>query len=82
MNAREESRRRHPSRRNQHHMASWPLRATVRQGMRRMERICTHGIGHPDPDWRAVSPGASTLHTCDGCCEQRKPSAPIGFTAG
>ncbi len=34
-----------------------------------MERICEHGIGHPDPDdlvyhkaeWRGV-------HGCDGCC--------------
>ncbi len=34
-----------------------------------MERICEHGIGHPDPDdlayhqnqWRGI-------HSCDGCC--------------
>lgn len=29
-----------------------------------MERICPHGIGHPDPDDIAVN----TIHGCDGCC--------------
>ena len=30
------------------------------------ERVCVHGVGHPD---RAVSllPGAG-VHGCDGCC--------------
>lgn len=36
-----------------------------------MERLCPHGIGHPDPDdaaqWksRGVDIG---VHGCDGCC--------------
>lgn len=41
-----------------------------------MERICAHGIGHPDPDGLAhlcrigKSDLASVLavHGCDGCC--------------
>lgn len=29
-----------------------------------MERICPHGVGHPDPD----DPFADPIHGCDGCC--------------
>lgn len=29
-----------------------------------MERICPHGVGHPDPD--EINP--DTVHGCDGCC--------------
>lgn len=34
-----------------------------------MERICEHGIGHPDPDEYklALYPHEAT-HGCDGCC--------------
>lgn len=41
-----------------------------------MERICSHGVGHPDPDHisavaklkgHAFAPTQS-LHGCDGCC--------------
>ena len=33
-----------------------------------MERICPHGVGHPDPDepWPTDDPG--WIHGCDGCC--------------
>jgi hypothetical protein len=30
-----------------------------------MERICEHGIGHPDPDAITDDDG---VHGCDGCC--------------
>lgn len=30
-----------------------------------MERICPHGIGHPDPDEVRVF---DRTHGCDGCC--------------
>jgi hypothetical protein len=44
-----------------HHMRSWPL---IWRGDRKMfERVCEHGIGHPDPD----HPFDKT-HGCDGCC--------------
>ena len=29
-----------------------------------MERICVHGVGHPDPDDEYAEP----VHGCDGCC--------------
>ena len=35
-----------------------------------MERICPHGIGHPDPDDPKIQfhmPGEG-IHSCDGCC--------------
>lgn len=37
-----------------------------------MERTCTHGIGHPDPDeYKLHQPGGEEIavHGCDGCCE-------------
>lgn len=47
-----------------------------------MERICPHGIGHPDPDdlaWKARTFGqdfanVESVHGCDGCCSGRGPS--------
>lgn len=34
-----------------------------------MERICKHGVGHPDPDDIKVRLRASfRIHGCDGCC--------------
>lgn len=31
-----------------------------------MERVCTHGIGHPDPD--EIYNNRNGIHGCDGCC--------------
>jgi hypothetical protein len=31
-----------------------------------MERICPHGIGHPDPD--DINVAIVGVHGCDGCC--------------
>lgn len=55
---------------SEHQMRTWPL--NWREDLRAMERICPHGIGHPDPDdlaWQ-VSQGRSHagVHSCDGCC--------------
>lgn len=34
-----------------------------------IERICDHGVGHPDPDDHSVMLGVdSGSHGCDGCC--------------
>lgn len=34
-----------------------------------MERICAHGVGHPDPDdFRILSGEDDGTHGCDGCC--------------
>lgn len=40
-----------------------------------IERYCTHGCGHPDPDSvrflapEGVSSGYLGVHGCDGCCD-------------
>lgn len=53
-----------------HHMRQWPTNWRADRGL--MERVCTHGIGHPDPDALAycVSIGQAwqARHGCDGCC--------------
>lgn len=45
-----------------------------------MERLCPHGIGHPDPDDQAylISRGLlhEGVHGCDGCCGIKMPHAP------
>lgn len=48
--------------RSDHHMRHMPQH--WRNDRRIMERICQHGIGHPDPD--EIDP--DTIHGCDGCC--------------
>ena len=57
----------HPS---DHHMRGWRLH--WRDDIQLMERVCPHGIGHPDPDQLAweQSIGYSTgrVHGCDTCC--------------
>lgn len=53
-----------------HHMVDWPQFWRDDKGL--MERICEHGIGHPDPDDRLIrGPEPSKwagVHGCDGCC--------------
>lgn len=54
-----------------HSMVEFP---THWRGDRRiMERICPHGVGHPDPDDLAFQdPDGSQMvgvHGCDGCCD-------------
>ena len=34
-----------------------------------MERICSHGVGHPDPDEYKLFSIDKGIHGCDGCCE-------------
>lgn len=48
--------------RSDHHMRGWPQNWRSDRGL--MERICPHGVGHPDPD--EISTDIS--HGCDGCC--------------
>lgn len=69
-----ETRRRHPSSRPRldHHMVSWPLRVARTRFGSRVERLCPHQQGHPDPSWLASAEAAAGLHACDGCC--RPPS--------
>lgn len=56
-----------------HKMRDWPLH--FRNDRKLMERVCPHGIGHPDPDDLAYIemyvPGSSLVrgtHGCCGCC--------------
>lgn len=58
-----------------HHMRTWPT--TYRTGGMfdikgpHMERMCEHGVGHPDPDdlafWKTQGEDYG-VHGCDGCC--------------
>jgi hypothetical protein len=38
------------------------------------ERICPHGVGHPDPDqfdyWNETDRMYEAVHGCDGCCRK------------
>ena len=53
--------------RSDHVMRSFPQHWRGDRGI--MERICPHGIGHPDPDDYRVNTGFDNgVHGCDGCC--------------
>lgn len=49
-----------------HHMRH--MRLHWRSDLNVFERICEHGIGHPDPD-SGLKNGA---HGCDGCCSEAR----------
>lgn len=54
-----------------HHMRDMPMHWRSDRGQ--MERICEHGVGHPDPDDLAfhLSKGRDYMgvHGCCGCCD-------------
>lgn len=54
--------------RSEHSMRSFPQ--LWRNDKNIMERTCTHGVGHPDPDdfLIAIKPHLG-VHGCDGCCQ-------------
>lgn len=53
--------------RSEHSMRGFPQSWRADRGI--MERICPHGIGHPDPDeYKLVVDPSSMAHGCDGCC--------------
>lgn len=41
-----------------------------------MERICPHGVGHPDPDSPWLPDSYQWVHGCDGCCASTKVINP------
>jgi hypothetical protein len=59
---------------SEHLMAEWPQ--NFRPDRALMERVCPHGVGHPDPDdldYKRLMQGEDytpyeALHGCDGCC--------------
>lgn len=50
--------------RTDHRMRGWPQHWRADRAL--MERLCPHGVGHPDPDQRRLADGG--VHGCDGCC--------------
>ena len=68
-----------------HHMRHWPVLLRPDRGFM-AERLCPHGIGHPDPDsgtWMAVHDPvqwADGVHGCDGCC--MPPGERLQMVAG
>lgn len=58
-------------------MRNWPQHYRMDTGV--TERICPHGVGHPDPDQPWPKDDARWLHGCDGCCSSPDPArTPIG----
>lgn len=52
-----------------HHMKDWPQNWRPDRGV--MERICPHGIGHPDPDDPTFKLFTyEGIHGCDLCCHK------------
>lgn len=45
-----------------------------RDDRKSMERICSHGVGHPDPDCLNLD----RMHGCDGCCSPPKDTIRVG----
>jgi hypothetical protein len=61
---------------SEHHMKTWKLIWRDDRGI--FERICPHGVGHPDPDTMAYLRKLHAndevlmddgVHGCDGCCK-------------
>jgi hypothetical protein len=55
-----------------HHMRDWPM---IWRGDRQIfERVCEHGIGHPDPDDQEaklfINGFMDGVHGCDTCCHR------------
>jgi hypothetical protein len=66
---------------SRHAMRSFPTH--WRSDRQLMERICEHGVGHPDPDqisylrraYGAAVAATESAHGCDGCCGLLPPGA-------
>lgn len=64
--------------RSAHHMRGF--KQLFRYDRMMMERVCEHGVGHPDPDhldYIRRERGESEyivegIHGCDGCCREGK----------
>lgn len=62
--------------RSDHSMRSFPQHWRGDRGI--MERICPHGVGHPDPDdYRILTGEDSDIHGCDGCCARTIPTVSV-----
>lgn len=52
--------------RTDHAMRRYPQH--WREDLHIIERICRHGVGHPDPDMPYPPGSPERVHGCDGCC--------------
>ena len=63
--------------RTNHSMRVFPQNFREDTGV--MERLCTHGIGHPDPDgfpyMEMTNNNWMKIHGCDGCCHPSTESS-------
>jgi hypothetical protein len=56
--------------RSNHSMRSFPQHWRSDRAI--MERICPHGVGHPDPDeYKLIGSKYEGVHGCDGCCQDK-----------
>ena len=60
---------------SEHRMREYPTQFRSDRNPPIMERICPHGVGHPDPDdlaWHASQGRGSWIgiHGCCGCCTE------------
>ena len=62
---------------SKHSMRSFPQHWRSDRAI--MERICEHGVGHPDPDeYKLLGKHgwAEAVHGCDGCCMEANTINP------
>jgi hypothetical protein len=60
--------------RQKHHMSEWALIWRRDRDAKYWERLCPHGVGHPDPTVGLL--GIDTVHGCDGCCRVDQIAEP------
>lgn len=51
-----------------HPLKAAPQRWNETKGL--MERVCKHGVSHPDADEIGLQYGDRADHVCDGCCSE------------
>jgi hypothetical protein len=55
---------------SEHRLRAWPIFWRADAG--KVERLCPHGVGHPDPDDAtyliSIGRRSADVHGCDGCC--------------
>ncbi len=54
----------------EHRMRHMPMNWRMDRNL--IERLCAHGVGHPDPDhnayWKRTNRTYESVHGCCGCC--------------
>jgi hypothetical protein len=56
--------------RSDHQLRTWPQQWRADRSI--MERVCNHGVGHPDPDNPWPAGDRRWSHGCDGCCGAKR----------